>query len=501
MPLSTSGKRLSWNSVFPAPYESIWSILHKVVVLNRIPLEQLVPLIARTPENRRASKPSFVSSSWIDFGKFSALLGVDEHRLIAGTWEGMGIRQPSGTKSSMRQCPRCAELCYHSVLFNIDSISHCPLHKCELTSACVGCGAQSTFGVTKQGTPTGCRRCSVIPSTLEELLEPVQDEMFRRQIGALGDQFVSWWREVGARFPDRDLLLADLLRAGDLDVTRIGNRGWQLHQALRSNVSEKLDWEFRLVAEPVLFSTILNGREQDGSIHSEQPDCDVSRSNNLDVKYRSVRRHIYKNYLSRHKHCYAVLKGLNFDEQHMLNGDNVCPVALAYVIWRMGSENFVRVAGLSKRRKRNPGLRLIGLTRYRGLSDEIKARCAYFSFFGILRQLRLLLGNKNLRIQRYDDFADSLFHFGAVTRGETDTEIERLAVLYPDIRPQATQDFRKCIEKIGGKDALIDLSWSNLGRPVRYPLIGDEEGGSTMLFQIRHMDRETTQSGFVYLSV
>lgn len=499
MSFEANTKRLTWNPVFPAPYESIWSILHKVVVLNRIPLKDLVARIKWTEEEGRRSKISFLTSSWIDFDRFSQLLGVDQGRLKSGTWEEMGIKQREGTSSAIRQCPQCAELSYHSVFFNIDAISHCPLHGSPLTQACLGCDAQSTFGMSSRGAPTGCKRCGLIPSTFARLLEPAQDDSFRQQIGALGNQFVAWWQIVGERFPDRDLLLMDLLRAGEMDRARTGNRGWQLYHAFRSSVGAELDWEFKFAAEPVRFSTFLNHQAEDCSMGSDKTDrlgsCDTAKDG-----YRSVRRHIYKNYISRHKRCYSALKTLSADEQHMLDGDNVCPVALAYVVWRMGSENFVRVAGLNKRNKTKQSVRLVGLTRYKGLSHDIEVRCTYFSFFGILRYLRLLLGNRNIRIKRYDTYANSLFHFGAEISPATDSMVSRLAVLYPDVSPNADVDVRKCVRGARGRHAIVDASWANLGRPTDYPF-DESQRSPDMLFQIRHMNCEITQNGFVYISV
>jgi hypothetical protein len=492
-------KNLTWNPIFPAPYESIWSILHKVVVLNRLPIKQLASMIGYETATGRRAQVSFLSTNWIDIHRLSRLLQVDEVRIQSGTWEAMGIRQPAGTISSMRQCPQCAELNYHTVLFNIDSISHCPIHNCRLTEACLGCGTQSTFALSKQGHPTGCTRCRLIPSTLPQLMNPIQTELFREQIGALGNQLVSWWKLAGEEFADRDILLGDLLRAGDVDNARIGNRAWQLQQSLASSAKVNLQWKFKFNPESVRYSTFPNCLDADAKVANTEPECKAP-GDNVSSGYRSVRRQIFKRYISSHKRCYLALTKLTPDEQHMLDGEHVCPVAFAYVIWRMGSENFVRIAGLNTSRSEKPIFRLAGLSQHQSLSEAVRVRCAYFTFFGILRSIKLLLGRRNFRVQRYDNYANTLFHFGFEKKTPETNVVKRIAILYPYMTVTDATEVQRCVTKSHPAVNLIDASWGTLARPVRYE--SDDGGGeSDILFQVRHLDHNMARPGFTYLSV
>lgn len=43
----TASKRLTWDTAFPAPFESIWSIILKAIVFNNLTLNELTNLIKR----------------------------------------------------------------------------------------------------------------------------------------------------------------------------------------------------------------------------------------------------------------------------------------------------------------------------------------------------------------------------------------------------------------------------------------------------------------------
>lgn len=44
-----------------------------------------------------------------------------------------------GTKTYERQCPRCAEELYHSPIYALPWLSHCPIHHCALSTTCPRC--------------------------------------------------------------------------------------------------------------------------------------------------------------------------------------------------------------------------------------------------------------------------------------------------------------------------------------------------------------------------
>ena len=161
----------------------------------------------------------------------------------------------------------------------------------------------------------------------------------------------------------------------------------------------------------------------------------------------------------------------------------------------------MRIAGLNTSRSKKPILRLAGVSRHEGLSDAVRVRCAYFTFFGILRSTKLLLGRRNFRVQRYDNYANTLFHFGFEMDAQETNVVKRIAILYPYMTLTNATDFRRCVTKSHSAGNLVDASWGNLARPVRYESESGGGGDSDILFQVRHLDHNMARPGFTYLAV
>lgn len=148
-------KRLTWEPSFPLPFESIWSILVKVTILNNVTLEEITELIQ--PNWWLPYSPGEVDCSytcWIDLKRFATLLNVRRERLAEGTWPGIGIL-PSKHGRGISRCPECWTVGYHCALFDVLEDRRCPWHKCRLTSQCKACLLPKTFK------DRACRKCGM----------------------------------------------------------------------------------------------------------------------------------------------------------------------------------------------------------------------------------------------------------------------------------------------------------------------------------------------------
>ncbi len=112
----------------------------------------------------------------IDDERIGRLLSVSEDRIresrLAYPLE--RLCQVSLMSDRLRICRSCMEHGYHSIYFQIEALSECPIHNCRLTDQCPSCAADLPFfGVCSElfGTPFCCPHCgaSYGPSTVKSL--------------------------------------------------------------------------------------------------------------------------------------------------------------------------------------------------------------------------------------------------------------------------------------------------------------------------------------------
>lgn len=135
---------LTWDPTFPGPFESIWSIFVKVIVLNNTTLKTITELVQMWDAPYSPEAVDCASTAWIDFDRFAALLTVRPERLEQGAWPQIGIR-PVKPRDGLRRCPECWKTGYHFALFDVMETAACPWHQCRLTRHCKVCLLPKTF--------------------------------------------------------------------------------------------------------------------------------------------------------------------------------------------------------------------------------------------------------------------------------------------------------------------------------------------------------------------
>lgn len=112
--------RLNLGKRFEKPYESVYTILRRFLVANPgIPLTTI-------EANLRRIAPEY----GLVLSRICALQSTSApHHEFYGN-----------TNSYLRQCPECAKQLYHTDLFAMPWLTHCPIHHCELVTTCPGCG-------------------------------------------------------------------------------------------------------------------------------------------------------------------------------------------------------------------------------------------------------------------------------------------------------------------------------------------------------------------------
>jgi len=84
-----------------------------------------------------------------------------------------------------RQCPQCAKLLYHSSIYILPWITHCPIHKCPLTTICLKCNRPwpSTNEIAKRD----CPDCGIF--ALDKISQPILSEMHQLNTDPILDVF------------------------------------------------------------------------------------------------------------------------------------------------------------------------------------------------------------------------------------------------------------------------------------------------------------------------
>lgn len=181
------------------PYESLWSIVHRFLWLNRPSSTEI--------------KRCFSSD-----GGFSLLLSseglnntsVTRQKHVAQLYSLLAITKTQFRKSLLpsflspsgfRYCPECAKLGYHSLVFSIPHLDYCPAHHVPLVCHCLSCHRNigDSLDIRAIEHPYSCPHCfrSLVVSRAMffETREPPNFDRIRK-VGAwmnhLSAQSVAW---------------------------------------------------------------------------------------------------------------------------------------------------------------------------------------------------------------------------------------------------------------------------------------------------------------------
>lgn len=503
-------KKLTWDARFPYSFESIWSIFCKCIVLNNISLRQLVALISKDDQPFKSGENiNFATSLWIDFDKFAFMLGVDKERLIAGTWEAMGINQTLQSGYAVRRCPECWSFGFHCALYDCSNISRCPIHGCKLTDPCVSCTMHSTFAARSSARVESarfCTRCRGILHGRSSLLEFLNysDE---RSIAVYCRKLLHWWHQVGLKFSERDTLLSDILKVKNPKDSQRDYVDWQLGYACSLVDCSDFEWKFS-VRPDAAFARILLSKPKIDATFEMLGDSEATKILDCNaLGYRSLRRHLYRRYIRPHRRCYNQLRNLTREQCLSIDYDKVCLVSLAYLVWRLSIENLFLVEGLKVPRRRNFLLRMMMPNANSDIDFESKLRFSYFSFFGIWKKISSYRGVRNIRIERSGDYGDGAIFWKKIKNSsnlesqDSSGQKQGYSVLFPDMRHGAGVNFSECLNRNPGITCPVDQKWYPM--TDSFFISSDQQSLRIreVLFELRNTAGNALNFRFFYINV
>lgn len=365
-------KRLTWNPSLQFPFESGWSIFQKIKVLNNINGPDLARLISQgeVPAKRNRLNDC-ADSSWINFSRFSELLGVPIVDLKNGFWDQLGFNVERPKHYELRHCPICWELYrYHCVIFDLAWLTRCPIHGAKLgLPRDIVIGTRDVDGYGEQP-----------EASFDELLElaPMESQEKHLLIGCILE-YLEWWRAVQARVPEADFLLSSLVSTSHRTRKSAVLYTWQAGFALKEVPLRYGTW----ILENVPPMTTRYARIVDAGRSKLHTDHRNTVRDETGVAYRAIRRHVFRRHVRRHRKCLIRLYQLSRDDCLSLAADGVCATCLAYVVWRMSIERLAVMDGLFTERNANYDLRLIEPWPDSPSDNPTRLGFTYMHFFGL----------------------------------------------------------------------------------------------------------------------
>jgi hypothetical protein len=427
-------KRLTWDPALQFPFESGWSLFRKIKVLNNLKDHELVELIAREPVPLRNSRlRDCADSRWIDFDRFSELLEVPAGELRNGFWDQLGIGVIRPKEYELRLCKVCWEMHrYHCVLFDLIWVRQCPWHGSPVD-------LPQTIVVPTANSVLARDEPPAVPFDELRALTPMGSGNEHRIIGHILE-YLEWWRGVQARVPQADRLLRHLVSTGHMTDQNEVDLRWQAGFAQSRMPLGHGSW----ILEGVKSRSCRYARVTDTGRSKIATDDRNTVRDDTGLCYRSIRRHVFRRYVRRHRACLTRLAQLSRDDLLWLTADGICATCLAYVVWRMSVENLIVVDGLFTRRTTNYALRLTEPSSGDPSDDPARLSFTYMQFFGIWAAIVDNAAKQGLRVLMQEAVSSPQI---VLTRDETrpaDSPLRVFHCIYPEGDALALNAGRPC---------------------------------------------------------
>jgi hypothetical protein len=356
-----------WRDDWITGYDSAYGLFAKFARLNAMGARELADLfIDRECGKRsailRAPKVDLRTSNLFDLSAFRKHLRLDQRAIEHAFVVERLVNRRRRSSDVLRWCSRCARHGFHSAAFQLDLISACPVHGQMLRSRCPRCRHEVPYQLTPEvfETPFCCPTCShdlapelreIRPRALtlrakdaawienlvslfffEDRMVPVRLALNRkRKHLGLGEFAIAHanWRRLESEYTGFVRQVIDVLEAelpggqqglplGPLTVSAKGPAGAGLR------TPSKICRRYRTKEIPIDLKTSAQvKRGWDGKLRA---------SYNV---YSGVRRYLWRHVVKGHQNCIAKAAA------HLwwnMDGETTCafcPVAEAFIRWRM----------------------------------------------------------------------------------------------------------------------------------------------------------------------
>ena len=327
-----------------APFESIWLILVKVMLINKVSGRQVIDLIKK-PEMDDSRNFSWWAKGAIDQGKLEDALGF-QRGALDDSFLGMVPRDHLHyTGPQILHCPSCIKLGHHSSVFCLAKIHSCPWHGDKL----VGCSKCYELLNCLHLPSAYARSFPSAPALFCEHVLPLFGSLVISDLSAPIYQVMSSWHVefMGWLAASEKLVVDDIFRwiESRQDKKFLDDIILQ-YLEVRTHIPKPFHANLHF---PVTRLSLEYSYEREGGV-SGYGDDDRTSDRLFDMQcmgvvsismidqircVKSLRRHIWKTYVSKHKKCYRSFIDLTLHQRMNLQPGKSCCASLAYVCWLM----------------------------------------------------------------------------------------------------------------------------------------------------------------------
>lgn len=354
-----------WRDDWCSGFDSAYSLLMKFALLNQIPAKDIAKIFVSTQSGKKSvvcNNPNvdLRDSTIFDRDVFRAIFRIPPDQLRAAFL--LDLLPTSSLHSSeyLRWCPLCMSTGFYAAVFQIAAAAYCPVHQIPLVSTCRNCRAQIPYRLrsTNFTRPFCCPGCKIdmAPSIRASRLDVSKVHWSARSV--IAELAQHFQREEKVLSRKMSLKLIAPVGRGDLIFSKPDEQGYlSRYIGFMTQVSALQGYKRPRHQSPLNIERIERAvrctRCSTSNPESEEEDESAGlvgpiqqavyvgkpkfpgELNSAKRVYRSIRRQLWRHELKQHRACIVTAC------RHLwwrMEGETTpcfCPVAEAYIRWRM----------------------------------------------------------------------------------------------------------------------------------------------------------------------
>lgn len=340
------------------PFESIWLVFIKVMILNKFSCVSLLKLIARDDYSSRAFLPAWWSSDFVSTGKLESLLQLSAGQLDSAYIENTVPAAFTYLNLRVRHCKKCIERNYHSSLFSLPYLLTCPWHG-EVLVECAGCGISIQLSGMHPVAVDDIRNHLLCEHVQSLILQP-----FHKFNNCELENLSQWYTEFRAWLTQAENIVGEDVFVA---LTESANYRWKvdfLFNYLEPIIGlsfPRVNGEFFPVVRISMFReakawlqirTLTRKAARSKFLQSECNATSIICYEDMIASMKSLRRFIVKRFLRKHKSCLRRLNLLTQEQRLHMDFDSRCSCSIAYSCWLLQLLDVNRLVSFSAKKKR-----------------------------------------------------------------------------------------------------------------------------------------------------
>jgi hypothetical protein len=324
---------LAWPNKAVRRYESLWCLTQRFLWLNRPAHSDLVKTL-NVPKNSIFSSLSLISSEAaaqrLKQETLRRLLRLSDLQWRRATLDTREVA--SQTCLVMRFCRICLSDAYHTALFQLLTITHCPVHGSELIRGCPDCGTEvpTTLEQCFFQAPFACQHCQKAFAEAAAIISPPS-------LGPLPEigKIAEWYRWI-----------AELPRVESRPVPNAQTESpWidaSVLALLERAGGKQAPHAVQLKREALVDGAIVVARYGTRPDEDDEWRGDLDRAERIALFYKAYRRHLQKKMRGVQAHMRAYVHRLDSSLEIPVSRDSqeVKSVAFALLLFRYTMEGW-----------------------------------------------------------------------------------------------------------------------------------------------------------------